>query len=287
MVMKMIMMMMMPHPISKVGSKIHDDDGDEDEEIEGAGAEDEGEILEGARLKNYQKQAARANYLCLDRPDIGFATKESMRRLSAPTEKYEVALKKIGRYLLGNPRLINIFKYGESVATLTVEGDSDHAGCIRTRKSTSGGLIRWGSSVLKWWSKTQPTLALSSGEAELAAIVRSTSEGLGMKAMMEEFGIKVDLVVKSDAVAAIGIVKRQGLGRVRHLAVADLWVQQKAKRGEVTYCKLDGKRNTSDMLTKAVEKEVIDRHMQTLGLESRGGRNPLTPAFSGKEDGIM
>ena len=126
-----------------------------------------------------------------------------------------------------------------------VEGDSDHAGCIRTRKSTSGGIVRWGGHVLKWWSKTQPTLALSSGEAELAAIVRSTSEGLGMQAMMEEFGIKVDLVVKSDAIAAIGIVKRQGLGRVRHLAVADLWVQQKAKQGEVTHCKLDGKRNTS------------------------------------------
>ena len=95
---------------------------------------------------------------------------------------------------------------------------------------------------MKWWSKTQPTLALSSGEAELAAIVRSTSEGLGMKAMMEEFGVKVDLVVKSDAVAAIGIVKRQGLGRVRHLAVADLWVQQRAKSGEVSYVKLEGRK---------------------------------------------
>ena len=76
--------------------------------------------------------------------------------------------------------------------------------------------------MLKWWSKTQPTLALSSGEAELAAIVRATSEGLGLVAVMAEFGITVDLIVKSDAVAAIGIVKRQGLGRIRHLAVADL-----------------------------------------------------------------
>ena len=92
-----------------------------------------------------------------------------------------------------------------------------------------GGIVRWGRHVLKWWSKTQPTLALSSGEAELAAIVRSTSEGLGVQAFMEEFGIKTDLVIKSDAIAAIGIVKRQGLGRVRHLAVADLWVQQRAK----------------------------------------------------------
>ena len=148
-----------------------------------------------------------------------------MRRLSAPTKEDEGALKRLGRFLLGRPRVVSLFRYGEECTTLVVEGDSDHAGCIRTRKSTTGGIVRWGGHVLKWWSKTQPTLALSSGEAELAAIVRSTSEGLGMQAMMEEFGIKVDLVVKSDAIAAIGIVKRQGLGRVRHLAVADLWVQ--------------------------------------------------------------
>ena len=106
-----------------------------------------------------------------------------------------------------------------------------------------------------------------------------------MQAMMAEFGIKVDLVIKSDAIVAIGIVKRQGLGRVRHLAVADLWVQQRAKQGEVLYKKLDGKRNTSDMLTKPVEKEVIDRHMQSLGMEFRAGRNEETPAYNGGSDG--
>ena len=106
-----------------------------------------------------------------------------------------------------------------------------------------------------------------------------------MIAVMKEYGIECDLVVKSDAVAAIGIVKRQGLGRVRHLAVADLWVQQRAKGGEVSYVKLDGKKNTSDMMTKAVEREVIMRHMETLGLEMRGGRHEATPAYTGGEDG--
>ena len=147
--------------------------------------------------------------------------------------------------------------------------------------------MRWGSHILKWWSKTQPAIALSSGEAELAAIVKSTSEGLGMVAAMSEWGIDVDLVVKSDAVAAIGMVKRQGLGRIRHLAVADLWIQQKAREGVVNYKKLEGSKNTSDILTKPVEAEVLERHMHSLGFEFRSGRNPLTPDFNGKEEGIM
>ena len=171
--------------------------------------------------------------------------------------------------------------------SLIVEGDSDHAGCARTRKSTSGGIIRWGAHILKWWSKTQPTIALSSGEAELFALVKSTSEGLGVIAAMEEWGIEADLVVKSDAVAAIGMVKRQGLGRIRHIAVADLWIQQKSKEGAVHYMKLDGFKNTSDIPTKPVEAEVMGRHMQGLGLEFRSGRNKLTPDFSGQEKGLM
>ena len=51
------------------------------------------EELQGKEKKMYQKQAARANYLCLDRPDIGFAIKETMRRLSAPDQSDMTALK--------------------------------------------------------------------------------------------------------------------------------------------------------------------------------------------------
>ena len=166
-----------------------------------------------------------------------------------------------------------------------VESDSDHAGCIKTRKSTSGGIIRWGDYVLKWWSKTQPTIALSSGEAELAALIRATSEGLGMQSTMQEFGIEAPLKIKGDAIAAMGMVKRQGLGRVRHLAVADLWIQQKAKDGSAKYEKLPGAQNTSDIMTKAVEAEVLARHMRELGFEYREGRHKSTPVYNGLDDG--
>ena len=142
-----------------------------------------------------------------------------------------------------------------------------------------GGGARWGPYTLKWWAKTQPALALSSGEAELASIVRATSEGLGLVAVMSEFAINVKLIVKSDACAAIGIVRRQGLGRVRHLSVADLWVQQRSKSGEVQFKKLPGSENTSDVLTKAVENEVLMKHMAEMGFKVVKGRHPLTPDF--------
>ena len=106
-----------------------------------------------------------------------------------------------------------------------------------------------------------------------------------MISIMKEFNIEAKLRVKGDAVAAIGIVRRQGLGRIRHLAVADLWIQQRSKDGSVSYEKLDGSKNTSDILTKPVEGEVLSRHMSELGLEFSEGRHKDTPAYTGHEDG--
>ena len=99
-------------------------------------------------------------------------------------------------------------------------------------------VVCWGSGVIKSWSKTEATIALSSGEAELAAVVKGAAEGLGLKAVLADFGVEVNLHMFSDATAAIGMVRREGLGRVRHLAVADLWVQQKVRSGEIVVAKI-------------------------------------------------
>ena len=106
-----------------------------------------------------------------------------------------------------------------------------------------------------------------------------------MQATMREFDLEAQLRIKGDAVAAMGMVKRQGLGRVRHLAVADLWIQQKAKDGSAIYEKLPGTDNTSDIMTKPVEADVLEKHMRALGFEYRGGRHELTPTYNGLEDG--
>ena len=113
--------------------------------------------------------------------------------------------------------------------TLTVYTDADHAGCLRTRKSTSGGVVVWSKALLKAWSRTQALVALSSGESELTAVTKVAAEALGIKSVLADFGVTVKIGIHSDATAALGICKRQGLGRVRHLATADLWVQQRVR----------------------------------------------------------
>ena len=124
--------------------------------------------------------------------------------------------------------------------------------------------------MLKAWSKTLSTLALSSGESELAAMAKGSAEGLGLQAILQDFGINVKVEVHSDATAAIGIASRQGLGRIRHIAVADLWVQQKLKEGSFTAHKVLGTENPADLMTKALDAVKIKDFLDKLGIVELG-----------------
>ena len=107
---------------------------------------DEGsKLLDGKQVFRYRSLVMRGQYLSLDRRDIQYATKELARKMQAPTEHDWQALKKLGRFLLGRPRLIWEFRDQGAVKEFTQYTDSDDAGCPITRKSTSSGDLLHGS----------------------------------------------------------------------------------------------------------------------------------------------
>ena len=120
--------------------------------------------------------AARLNYIAADMPDIQFACKEVCREMSSPTERSWRKLKKIGRYLVGRPRLVWKYPWKDNIGSWHVYADSDWAGDVQTRKSTSGGILMLGNHCIKTWSVTQDPLALSSCEAEYYAVVDGVME---------------------------------------------------------------------------------------------------------------
>ena len=136
-----------------------------------------------------------------------------------------------------------------------------------------------GGACLKSWSKTQPTVEFSSGEAELAAVVRGAAELLGLRSVFQDFGMDIFLHMLSDATAAIGIVGREGLGKVRHLATADLWIQQRVRRKEITMAKWPGEKNPADLCTKGLSPEATSRHLGAMGFETQAGRAEAAPAL--------
>ena len=92
---------------------------------------------------------ARANYLAQDRMDIQFATKELCREMAKPTERAWRGLKRLARYLKEHPRMVQAYRRQRQGAGIVTTTDTDFAGCSRTRKSTSGGIMTFGKHVLK------------------------------------------------------------------------------------------------------------------------------------------
>ena len=170
----------------------------------------EDKLLAPDRHTAFRALAARANYLSADRPECQYAAKEVCRWMSAPTELAWQALKRLGRFLLGKPRL----KRADSVVFFS---DTDWAGCPKTQKSTSGGVILLGEHILKTYSSTQPTVSLSSGEAEFYGVVRASGAALGQQSLFADLGVPLSVRVWTDSSAAIGICSRQGLGKLRHI----------------------------------------------------------------------
>ena len=107
--------------------------------------------------------------------------------------------------------------------------DSDWAGCKGSRWSTSGGAMMGGKHVLKTWSSTKAMVALSSAEAELYALVKGAAQTLGIMAMPRDLGLDLCGRIFSDASAALAIIQRQGLGKLKHIATQFLWIQENVK----------------------------------------------------------
>ena len=122
--------------------------------------------LVGSEVTAFRACAARCNFWGLDRPDVQYAAKEISRNMANPRQGDVAALKRLGRYLKQHPRAVFKYKFQELPSSIRVFCDSNYAGCLRTRKSTQGGVIMHGLHCLKTWSSTQGIIALSSAEAE-------------------------------------------------------------------------------------------------------------------------
>ena len=233
--------------------------------------------------RTFRAVVARLNYMASDRPDIQFAVKEVARNMSAPRAAHWQAVRRIGTYVKGRPRLVLKYQWQRPVRTAVTFTDSDWAGCRKTAKSTSGGVVTIGGHLIKSYSRQQKTVALSSAEAELHAMVAASAETLGIMGLCKDMGMSLSGEVFADSSAALGIAQRTGTGKVRHLRVQALWVQEVRTTGRLRYKKVLGSRNPADILTKHVPAELLSAHLRTLGVDVRDGRAESAPTLDSVE----
>ena len=254
------------------------------EEVTEDHVEDDDLLLPKSEATLYRAVAARLNYLAPDRPDIAFSVKEAARAMSAPRQSHLLKIKKLGKYLKGRPRLVSLFKWQSLPEIVTTFTDSDWAGCQKTARSTSGGVVCLGDHTVKTYSKQQKVVALSSAEAELYAMVLASAETIAMQAYAADLGMQLGGELYADSSAALGIAKRAGIGKVRHLRTQSLWIQEVRVSGRIVYKKVLGEKNPADLLTKYMTADLSLRHLTTIAARFAEGRAESAPEIDTVED---
>ena len=134
--------------------------------------------------------------------------------------------------------------------------------------------------AVKHWATTQTVVALSSAEAELIALVKGGTEVLGMRSLLRDLGERCGITMGVDAAATIGVVKRHGVGRVRHLDVRYLWIQEKIRSGDFHVWKVLGTENPADLMTKFLSSEQIHAALVSMNAWFMEGRAVSAPVVS-------
>jgi hypothetical protein len=123
--------------------------------------------------------------------------------------------------------------------------------------------------VVNTLARTQAVTALSTAEAELIALVACSQEVVLLKNVLQELGMKPVAVVRSDSSAALAITQKKGPGRIKHVALRALKVQEWMRDKIVRYEFVQGVENWADLLTKALVPQRVMVLSRGLGLEGR------------------
>ena len=102
--------------------------------------------------------------------------------------------------------------------------------------------------------------------------------GIGITASIEDFTIERSIVLQSDASAAIAIASRRGLGKVRHIDVCQLWLQDKVRRGDINVVKVGTHEHVAYAITKCVSRRGMSKHMRSTNEHVTEGRHEPAPA---------
>lgn len=218
----------------------------------------------------YRTAIGKLLHISYHRPDVQHALQSMSKVLSCPTQGDMRRLKKLTRYLLGSRDVWQRLVPDPRAEPLKTPVDSDWADDRRDRKSCSGGAVRYYGALVLTWCRAQATIAQSSAEAELYALGTGAVESLGITQLLREWDIIVVPLLMTDSSSAKAVCSRRGPGRMKHIELRMLVIQQWLAEGRLRINKVSTHLNEADLLTKGMTEAKMIRFGRMLGL--RGSR---------------
>jgi hypothetical protein len=189
------------------------------------------------------------------RPDITYAVNILSKYIACHDKTHSHAAKVVMSYLSGTKDQGITFKRTDSSRfKLKAFTDSDWAADKDTRRSVTGYIFFLGESPISWKSKSQPTVALSSTEAEYMALASTTQEMMYLRALCLQFGVPEDLpVILGDNMSALALVSNPvHHARTKHIDIRHHYCREALEAGIIDYQYVNTLFNVADTFTKAL-----------------------------------
>lgn len=200
------------------------------------------------------------------RPDIAQAVGALARYMAAPTTTHWQAAKAVLRYLAGTRS--HGITYGGT--NLEAYCDADYAGDLDTRRSTTGYVYLLGGGAISWSSRLQPTVAASTTEAEYMAAAYAIKEGLWLRTLLTDLGLKTDSIsINADNQGAIKLLKNPVFSmRSKHIDIIYHFARERVTRKDITFKYIPTTKMVADALTKPLPAAKLDFCRTAMGIAS-------------------
>ncbi|XP_073033839.1 secreted RxLR effector protein 161-like [Primulina eburnea] len=216
-------------------------------------------------------------YLTHTRPDIAFSVGVISRFMHSPSKHHLGVAKRVIRYIVGTIDF-GLWYDHDSDFKLLGFTNSDWAGCLEDRKSTSGYVFSLGSAVISWCSKKQATTTLSSSEAEYVAATSAACQAVWLQRILEDLRNKEIEATKiyCDNKSAIAMSKNPSYhGRSKHINLRIHFIRELVAKELITLEFCNTNEQVADIFTKSLpcKKDMYFRNQ--LGVRSFESRKSV------------
>jgi hypothetical protein len=203
------------------------------------------------------------------RPDLSFAVNLLSRFQGKPLRRHWLAGKRVLRYIAGTiDETLHFTKSQSSEPLLQVYVDADWGGDEGDRKSTTGYVVLIDGNPVSWRSRKQPTVALSTCEAEFMAMTDAISETLFIRSLLTELGFNLPTTkIFEDNQGAIQLAKNPvHHSRSKHIDIKYHFIRKHIEDGVVELEYVQSANQVADMCTKGLPAEPLQRGKKSVKL---------------------